>query len=109
MDSYVRPLIYKDTQGSCSLLIESNACEQLKALNCPLAFFMWMLHMTYLIHRKHNSIFSFFKIHIIKSILVFQTTNSTAIGRRKSEANDADRPSNAELAKHVDRTKQAEL
>ena len=70
MDSYVRPLIYKDTQGSCSLPIESNAYEQLKALNCPQAFFMWILHMTYSIHCEHNSYFPFFKIHFIKSILV---------------------------------------
>ena len=53
--------------------------------HCPLAFFMWILHMIYSIHRKHNSIFSFFEIPIIKSILVvFPTTNPTAIGRRKS-------------------------
>ena len=39
MDSYVRPLIYKDIQGLCSSPIKSNACEQSKALNCPLAFF----------------------------------------------------------------------
>ena len=84
MDSYVRPLIYQDTRGTCSSPIESNTREQSKALNCPLAFFMWILHMTYSIHRKHNSIFPFFKIHIIKSILVFPTTNPTAIGRRKS-------------------------
>ena len=81
MDSYVRPLIYQDTRGTCSSPIESNTCEQLKALNCPLAFFMWILDMTYSIHRKHNSIFPFFKIHIFKSILVFPTTNPTAIGR----------------------------
>ena len=84
MDSYVRPLIYQDTRGTCSSPIESNTREQSKALNCPLAFFMCILHMTYLIHRKHNSIFPFFKIHIIKSILVFPTTNPTAIVRRKA-------------------------
>ena len=85
MDSYVRPLvIYKDTRGTCSSPIESNTWEQSKALNCPLAFFKWILHMTYSIHRKHNFIFPFFKIHIFKSILVFYVfpnTNSTAIGR----------------------------
>ena len=85
MDSYVRPLIYQDTRGTCSSPIESSTREQSKALNCPLAFFMWILHMIYSIHRKHNSIFSFFKIKIIKSILVvFPTTNPTAIGRRVS-------------------------
>ena len=65
MDSYVRPLIYQDTRGTCSSPIESNTWEQSKALNCPLAFFMWIVHMIYSIHRKHNSIFFFFKIQII--------------------------------------------
>ena len=53
--------------------------------HCPQAFFMWILHMIHSINRKHNSIFSFFEIQIIKSILkVFPTTNPTAIGRRVS-------------------------
>ena len=71
MDSYIRPLIYEDTQRSYSLSIESNSCEQLKALNCPSFLHVDILHMTYSIHRNiNNSYFPFFKIHIIKPILV---------------------------------------
>ena len=87
MDSYVRPLIYKDTRGSCSSPIESNACEQSKALNCPLAFFMWILHMTYLIHRNIiNNSFPFQDTHlqVYFSFFVFPTTDPTAIGRHMS-------------------------
>ena len=85
MDSYVRPLIHKIPEEHVPRLSESYTWEQSKALTAPLAFFMWILHMIYSIHRKHNSIFSFFKIQIIKSILVvLPTTNPTAIGRRMS-------------------------
>ena len=35
MDSYVRPLIYQDTRGTCSSPIESNTREQSKALTAP--------------------------------------------------------------------------
>ena len=84
MDSYVRPLIHKIPEEHVPRL-SSHTHGSSRRLYCPLAFFMWIFHMIYSIHRKHNSIFSFFEIPIIKSILeVFPTTNPTAIGRRMS-------------------------